>query len=235
MHDWTRIEPNEFHTFRGRWTFAVCDALNGGLLPADYYAMADFSLRTVVPDVLTLRRPAAVSPAPAAAAPPRAWSDQAVMRKPRTRTRRVAVRTTRDRAVVAIVEIVSPGNKAKRSDLRAFVDKAVGALDAGVHVLVIDPFPPGPHDPTGIHGAVWKAATGRKFTPPAGKPLTLASYVARGGDDLAAVVEPVAVGDVLPGMPLYLTADTYVNVPLEATYQVAWAAFPAAVRALVAP
>jgi hypothetical protein len=43
-------------------------------------------------------------------------------------------------------------------------------------------------------------------------------------------VEPVAVGDALPDMPIFLTADRYVPCPLEATYQTAWEQFPAPLK-----
>jgi hypothetical protein len=36
----------------------------------------------------------------------------------------------------------------------------------------------------------------------------------------------VAVGDALLDMPLYLTPEFYVNVPLEATYRTAFDAVP---------
>jgi hypothetical protein len=45
-----------------------------------------------------------------------------------------------------------------------------------------------------------------------------------------AYVEPVAVGDALPDMPLFLTPDRYVPCPLEAAYQATWAVFPPALR-----
>ena len=41
-----------------------------------------------------------------------------------------------------------------------------------------------------------------------------------------AYVEPVAVGDDLPGLPIILTQDEYITVPLEETYRASWAAFP---------
>jgi hypothetical protein len=41
-----------------------------------------------------------------------------------------------------------------------------------------------------------------------------------------AFVEPFAVGDELPTIPLFLTADDYLNVPLEASYQAAFEAVP---------
>ena len=47
-----------------------------------------------------------------------------------------------------------------------------------------------------------------------------------GSPEIEVFLEPVAVGDPLPEMPLFLTADMYVPVPLDATYRSAWEAFP---------
>jgi hypothetical protein len=57
-----------------------------------------------------------------------------------------------------------------------------------------------------------------------GKPLTLAAYEC--GLSTRAYVEAVAVGDVLPDMPLFLQPGGQVPVPLERTYQTAWVAVP---------
>ncbi|MBI3464495.1 MAG: hypothetical protein HY000_15785 [Planctomycetes bacterium] len=62
------------------------------------------------------------------------------------------------------------------------------------------------------------------FRPPADKPLTLVAYET--GLTTRAYIEPIAVGDALPAMPLYLEPDVYVAVPLEQTYQTAFAAMP---------
>jgi hypothetical protein len=56
------------------------------------------------------------------------------------------------------------------------------------------------------------------------KPLTLVAYDA--GPPKTAYVEPVAVGDILKDMPLFLAPGWYVSVPLEATYQSAWRGVP---------
>ena len=98
--------------------------------------------------------------------------------------------------------------------------KAREALAAGVHLLLVDLFPPGPRDPQGIHRAVWGEDCGEDYLVPADKPLTCVAYV--GGAGAEAFVEPVGVGDALPEMPLFLTPDVYIPVPLEATYQSAW-------------
>jgi len=43
---------------------------------------------------------------------------------------------------------------------------------------------------------------------------------------ITAYVEPTCVGRVLPDMPLFLTPEHYVNVPLENTYMAAWRGVP---------
>ena len=53
------------------------------------------------------------------------------------------------------------------------------------------------------------------------------------GSETTAYVEMIGVGDTLPDMPAYLDRSGYVPVPLEATYQAAWATCPADLRELV--
>jgi hypothetical protein len=54
--------------------------------------------------------------------------------------------------------------------------------------------------------------------------LTLVSY----SSDLtySAYVQPIAVGDRLPDMPLFRDPEHYVNVPLESSYLGAWRGVP---------
>jgi hypothetical protein len=133
--------------------------------------------------------------------------------------------------VVSVIEIVSPGNKGSRAALRSFVDKTVELLRQGIHVLVVDLFPPSSRDPQGIHKAIWDELEEMPFELTPDRPLTLAAYVA--GIPYVAYVEPVGVGERLPDMPAYLTPDCYVPVPLEATYQATWASCPEAMRMVV--
>jgi hypothetical protein len=48
-----------------------------------------------------------------------------------------------------------------------------------------------------------------------------------------AFVEPVAPGDALPDMPLFVQAHQYILVPLEATYQETWLKCPEPFRQAV--
>lgn len=112
------------------------------------------------------------------------------------------------------------------------MEKTTELLQLGVHVLLVDLFPPGPRDPNGIHKALWEEFDGEEVQPRPGKPLTLASYDAA---SLVAYVESVAVGDVLSEMPLFLQAEQYVPAPLEATYMASWNVFPAPLKGLLEP
>src|SRR3954447_22595107 len=54
IHDWTRVDAGLFHAFHQSWTIALCNALNAGGLPPEYFALPEQSIRGPVPDVLTL-------------------------------------------------------------------------------------------------------------------------------------------------------------------------------------
>ncbi len=237
IHDWTQVKSGIFHAFHHEWITEIGRALNRGLLPADYYALPEQVAGGVVPDVLTLRRPAD-DPRPAK---PSKWHPGragTALRTARPKVRfhipdvpkwyankkkAVVIRHVSEHRPVALLEIVSPGNKDSRTSLSDFVEKTRDLLAAGVHVSLVDLFPPSRRDPEGIHPEVWGEDDDTFRFDPA-KPLTCAAYV--GGARAQAFVEPVAVGDRLPDLPIFLTAAEYVEVPLEATYQAAFEALP---------
>ena len=41
IHDWTRVNPGIFHHFHLEWIGDLSRVLNRGLLPPDYYALAE--------------------------------------------------------------------------------------------------------------------------------------------------------------------------------------------------
>jgi hypothetical protein len=135
------------------------------------------------------------------------------------------IRHVSEHRPVAVLEIVSPGNKDSRTSLVDFVEKTRDLLTAGVHVSLVDLFPPARRDPEGIRPEIWGEDDGEAFRFDPVKPLTCAAYI--GGGEPQAFVEPVAVGDVLPDLPIFLTAGEYVETPLETTYCVEFDAFPA--------
>ena len=238
IHDWHRVEPGLFHHFHQLWSVEFCNALNQGILPSDFFALVETKTSGFTPDILALKRTSPLAPAEpggvaVAAAPPRArhfvreTAEQTYVRK----ANRVAIRTALGE-LVAVVEIVSPGNKSHQRAFETFVGKVVGFLNRGVNVLLVDLFPPSRRDPFGIHHAIWSDIEDGPFALPPDKPLTVAAYSA---DPCEGYVEPVAVGDPLPSLPLFLAPGLYVPAPLEGTYAAAWAKCPAPFREAVAP
>lgn len=238
VHDWGIVEAGIFHAFHTAWVGVIQTALNDGLLPQGYYALAEQHFGRPITDVLTLHTspPATVSPQPL---PPATGATAVIEVPPRTRRRHtiepaalarrrsLAIRHVSGHRLIALLEIVSPANKDRVQHVKEFTAKAVDALDVGVHLLVVDLFPPGSHDPHGMHGAILERfeGTGEPYELSAEEPLTLASYAA--GPQLEIYVEHLAVGAILPATPLFLRPDRYVNVPLEPTYLAAYRGMPA--------
>src|SRR5205085_10336538 len=92
--------------------------------------------------------------------PPTAETDMAFYRRKQST---VAVRHVSGDRIVAIVEVVSPGNKATRHALNAFVTKAAELLEKQVHLLVLDVLPPGRRDPDGIRACIWEGIAGQEY------------------------------------------------------------------------
>jgi hypothetical protein len=248
MHDWARIPAGIFHAFHNTWIGDLQKALNAGLLPHDHYALGEQQSGDVGPDVIALHaHDEQADGAPAEADGPSVPIETgsgggtvALAEKPPgvsltqdaaedihfylARQRTIVIRHVSGDRVVALIEIVSPANKHARRLLDDFIDKVAAALRDGVHVMIIDPLPHGRFDPDGIHGEVWRRLMAGDFESPAGKPLTLVSYAVR--RTVTAFVEPMSVGTQLIDMPLFLTPEHYVPVPLEETYNRAWSGVP---------
>lgn len=245
LHDWTRVDAGLFHDFHQGWAVRIRDALNDGGLPSDYLALVEQHIRGPIPDVLTVRLPprkrppvggVATIPVPAPAA-------RSVRRIPAPlvyarKANRVSVRH-RHGEVVAVIEIVSPGNKATANECKTFVTKAADLLAGGVSLLVVDVFPPGKHDPDRLHEAIWAEVCGDEEDeeveaagefPPA-EPATVVAFDATAG--VVMYAEAAAVGGPLPDLPVFLRPGLHVPVPLDATYRATWDHFPAALRELL--
>jgi hypothetical protein len=235
VHDWTRVDAGICHAFHHEWITEIGRALNRGILPADYYALPEQLAAGFGPDVLTLQAPGGAKTE--AKVPPHNGPTGLLLANPRVRFtaesaseffRRkkstIVVRHVSGDRMVAVVEILSPGNKASQHAFKALIDKACELLEYKIHLLIIDLFPPTRRDPQGVHAALWEMIAGEQFVPPPEKPLTLSAY--ESGSTVKAFIEPVAIGDSLPDMPLFLEPGAHVLVPLEATYQAAFASVP---------
>jgi hypothetical protein len=232
VHDWDRVDAGVFHDFHHAWIEELKRALNGGLLPPDYYALAEQHAAGYGPDVLALQSAANSDDAFSEsgeggvllAPPPLPATAETDLEFYRRKQSAVAVRHVTGDRVIAMIEVVSQGNKTSTHALRSFVQKTAELLEHGIHLLILDLHPPGPRDPAGIHGAIWSDLTSDAYSLPQNKTLTLAAYESAGA--IRAFVRHVAVGDSLPDMPLFLRPNRQVPAPLEATYAAAYAALP---------
>lgn len=236
MHDWTRVEAGIYHAFHHEWISELSRALNQKLLPKDYYALPEQVAAGFGPDVLTLQEQLADPEASAEESggvstattlqtrPQTTFTAETEAEFYRRKKSSIAVRHVSGDRIVAMLEIISPGNKSNRPAFRSFIDKACELLERRIHLLIIDPFPPTDRDPEGIHAAIWEEIEGDVFHLPSDRRLTLTAYEC----DLTtrAYIEPFAVGQPLPDMPLFLEPNGYVLVPLEATYQSAFSIQP---------
>ena len=235
MHDWTRVSAGTFHDFHNSWITHIKEFLNEGFLPDPYYAMGEQRAGDLGPDILTLKSSegleesggdSAGGAAVLTQAPPQVRVSQEAeeIEFHLQRQRTIAIRHSSGDRIVALIEIVSRANRHSLQTLHDFADKVVASLRDGIHVLIVDPFPPSRHDPDGIHGFIWERMLAGEYSAPADEPLTLVSYCAK--NPLTAWIEPLAVGAKLTAMPLFLTSQQHLPVPLEETYARAWKGVP---------
>jgi hypothetical protein len=237
IHDWTRVPAGLFHDFHQSWSVRIKDSLNAGRLPRGVAALVEQRAGPREGDVLAIEGKNGLlqSENPKSA-------DVATLERP---VARIVRRTTKeiyaDRAnrivvrhhlgrIIAVIEILSSG-KDSRAALSDFVDKTIDLLRAGIHVLIVDLFPPTPRDPYGIHKVIWDEIEEEDFVFPEDKDRIVVSYET--GAERAAYIEPLAVGDPLPEMALCLTNYLHVKVPLESTYCATWEASPEELRLAV--
>jgi hypothetical protein len=236
IHDWTRVPAGLFHHFHQDWSIEVARTLNRGRLPKGLSALVEQRSGAWEPDVLAIesRGKSKVGLSSGGLATVERPNAQIVRRSTKEiyagRSNRIVVKHHLGR-IVAVIEIVSAGNKDSKAAIRDFLDKTIQFLQAGIHVLVVDLFPPTSRDPQGLHRLIWDEFEDEDFAFPPGKDRILASY--QTGREKAAYVEPIGVGDIMPDMPLFLASELNIKVPLEMTYQATWEASPEEMRVAV--
>src|SRR5688572_14427129 len=127
IHDWTKVDAGIFHDFHQAWITELRNTLNGGILPPAYYALADQITRPYGPDVLTLQANGSNGSA-GSGLPGTGSTVLAVLDKPpqvrlvqqsdldlyAKKADRIAIRHTSDDKIIAIIELLSPGNKSSQ-------------------------------------------------------------------------------------------------------------------------
>ncbi len=215
-----------YHAFHHNWIAFLSVALNEGRLPANYYTLPEQDTGGYGADVVSLRGRSGTASEPGTAtsatatikcaAPQTRLVSVANANRVRKRKSHVAIKHVSGDETIAIIELVSAAHQDNRNGFVMFVQKACDLIERGVHLLVIDLFPPTNRDSERIHSAIWGELAHGEFLPPADKPLTLVNYDADFPPN--AYVEPVAVGDTLPDMPMFLAPRQHVLEPLETTH-----------------
>ncbi len=250
IHDWSRVDAGIFHHLHLLWIGHITTDLNAGLLPAPYYALAEPISGEIVPDVLTLRardEGASVetdlpgvqreegSIQPVAGAPAGVVVQE--LDTPEmyaTMARRIVIKDgAHEDDVVAIIELVSRGNKTSRRDRDQFVDKTLSILHEGVSLVIVDVHAPTALVPGGFHELVSRAFREKPASRPADRPLEAVSYEVIGSHTVRSHVVPLACGDSLPEMPVFLKPKRFVRIPLERTYTEAFRGLPSRFRRIL--
>ena len=131
------------------------------------------------------------------------------------------LRVFRGSDLVAIVELISPGNKDRESAQKSTVDKLVGYLTLGINVLFVDVHA----TPRNFSLADEIAATLEYEQPPCPSPHAVAYRVGDADDghgrSLATRRILLTIGQPIPSIPLPLSQTKHVSVDLETTYNTA--------------
>jgi hypothetical protein len=129
-------------------------------------------------------------------------------------------RTVDSNQLVAAIELISPGNKDRPDQRRAFATKCANYLYQGVSLIIIDIVT---NRRANLHNEVIQIMSAAdEFRLPAETDLYAVAYrpvLRQERPEIDLWPATFAVGGTLPTLPLRLTGDLFVPVEFEATYQ----------------
>ena len=123
MHDWMKVEAGIYHHFHNTWLLTIARALNQGVLPPTYYAMTEQVTLSAEADILTLQGPPQNGVRPkrghgfealSATRPAVALLEKEEIAPRKHPRERLSIRHVSNHRVVAVIELMSPGNKSSR-------------------------------------------------------------------------------------------------------------------------
>jgi Protein of unknown function (DUF4058) len=214
-----------WRSFHGAWAAAIARLLNQGVLPSGYYAVPLLDRGGPIEiDVAALREyetpvSAGGGTAPQTWVPPAPGLTVAV-ELPASDGVEVQVFTDDgDPRLTAAIELLSPRNKDRPQPRQAFAVKCVGYLQQGCGVVVVDTVTTRRADLNAAILALAGVETSAA-TPPMS--LCAVSYCVVGREEEAQQLRlwpaPLALGQPLPTLPLWLASDFAVPLDLEASY-----------------
>jgi hypothetical protein len=224
-----------WESFHGIWAAAIVDTLNVHTLPPDYFP--EFQVHIggrIEVDVATFERAAGDGSAPPSASAnggtatlvaKEVWAPPAPdFAMPAVYPDEIEIQVFHAEGgptLVAAIEFVSPGNKDREEHRRAFVAKCASYLHAGVGLILVDVVTT---RRTNLHDELVRAlGHGDRYVFPRESPLYATAYrpVRRVADEIEVWRSALAVGQLLPVLPLALRGDGCVPVDFEAAYTTA--------------
>jgi hypothetical protein len=217
-----------WESFHSSWATKLADALTERWLPPNYIAEEHAHLGPSVEiDVATLEReaPATGENAGGAVATvgPKVWTPPAADGAlpavfPDTFEVRVLCTDTGPKLVAAI-ELISPGDKDRPAERRAFATKCASYLSQGISVIIVDIVT---NRRANLHNEILRLLEADELLqlPPESSLYAVAYRPLRRGkrDEIDVWRSPLALGQALPTLPLGLRGDLAVPVDFEATY-----------------
>jgi len=219
-------EERHWESFHATWAIEIMATLNRGILPPGYFAEAQVHVGSRVEiDVATFQgdsgRPGAAADNGGAAV--QVLSPTAVMTMPAAFPDEIEVQifsTAAGPTLVAAIELVSPGNKDRAGERRAFAAKCAAHLGMGVGLIIVDIVTKRHGN---MHDELIRLLQGKDaFLFPGGSHIYSVSYrplrtEARGAEiEIRPLV--LAIGQPLPAMPLHLRGGPTIPVDLEVSY-----------------
>ncbi len=221
------LDRRSWESFHGGWGFQLAGQLNMRPLPYGFIAEGNMHIGlTVAADVAAFEEDTPSRDGGNGAVATQVWAPpQPPLAVPvdfsSLETFEVRIYDQdRARTLVAAVELVSPGNKDRPENRRAFLDKCAAYLREGVSVIVVDIVTSRRHN---FHGALMELFNGGEAVVRAvASDLYAVAYRGRvvgTRTQLEMWPTALALGAPLPTMPLWLTERLAVPLDLEAGYR----------------
>jgi hypothetical protein len=216
-----------WESFHSSWATKLADALTERWLPPNYIAEEHAHLGPSVEiDVATFAQEAAATGEEGGAVAtvgPKVWAPPAadgVLPAVFPDTFEVRVLSTdTGPKMVAAIELISPGNKDRSAERRAFATKCASYLYQGISVIIVDIVT---NRRANLHNEVLRvmeAPDALQLPPEASLYAVAYRPLRRGtGDAIDVWRRPLALGQALPTLPLGLRADLVIPVDFESAY-----------------
>ena len=214
LHSW--------ESFHSNWATRLADLLNEEL-PPEFLAEEQTHAGRLEIDVATYETGPSAHSTGVALLEPKTWAPSVATATiplvfPDTFEVRI-FHTSGGMTLVAVIELISPSNKDRPEERRAFATKSASYLHQGVSLILVDVVTSRGGN---LHNdTLDQFSSGAEGRFPKSVELYASAFQPQLRGDAAEVdlwLEPLKLGESLPTLPLRLTGDLFVPVDLEASY-----------------